>query len=174
MGKKKIKTFIAKVGAPFPKEKAQEVGTTLDRIRERNKGILLPSDVLENAKSPESKLHPYFDWKNTTAAGKWRKHQARLLINHVEVTYIYKKGEEHRPAFINIRNTSNESDKKDSPNTSRGYIDHITVGTNEEYRKQALQDALSQLIHWKSKYKWLNELNEVIKGIEQLEKKFSK
>lgn len=164
---KEIK-YKAKSGAPFPQEKAQEVGETLESIKKENGGSLVAEQVLEKAKNPKSKLHPYFDWKDSQAAKKWRKHQARLLINHVEVTYVHQEVEEHKPAYINIKNTST-----DEENPERAYVSCVDVADNNYYREQALQDALKQLIHWKNKYKWLGELHNVMEEIRKVEVKMN-
>lgn len=160
--------YRAKAGAPFPKEKAEEVGKVLEKIQKRHKGKLSTKAVLFEARNPKSKIHPYFNWKDGEAAEKWRLHQARLLINHVEVVYIHQEIEELYPQYINILNTN--EDEKEEP--ERAYVDHITVGNSEFLRQQALTDALKQLIHWKEKYKWLNELNTIVQEIIKLEDKF--
>jgi hypothetical protein len=160
--------YKAKSGSPFPKDKAQEIGIELEKIQKKHNGVIQPDIVVESARSPKSKLHPYFDWKDTKAADKWRKHQARQLINHIEISYINNE-KEHHPAFINIKNTADEDEEP-----IQGYVDHITVGTKEHFRQQALSDALRQLIHWKEKYKWLNELGLFIEEIDKLEKAYKK
>ena len=159
--------YRARPGAPFPTNKAEEVGIALEKIRLKNKGVLHTSDVLFEAQKTESKLHPYFEWKDGEAAEKWRLHQARLLVDHVEVVYIGGEIEESHPQYINIQNVN--EDDKNSP--ERAYVDSVTVGNNEFLRQQALKSALQQLIHWKEKYKWLNELNTIVLEIIKLENK---
>jgi len=162
---KKIR-FTARPGAPFPKEKAEEVGQELERIKDQNAGQLRPDDVVSSAKDKKHPLHPYFDWKDGSAAEKWRKHQARLLINHVQITYEINEIEEVRPAFISIRHV-------EDPESRPAYIDMLTVSKEEDFRKQALQDAMGQLRHWREKYKWLSELGTLIHRIDEELNKFA-
>ncbi len=169
--KKETIKFKAKRGAPFPQDKAQEVGEALENIRKRNDGKLKPDYVVKHASNPKSVLHPYFDWNADSAAKKWRKHQARLLINHVEVVYTYHEVEEHRPMFINISVQGEVQESSESLEKDRAYFDYVTVASTEEYRQQALKDALTQLISWKKKYQWLNELHNIIKEINEFEAK---
>lgn len=45
-----------------------------------------PDDVLERAKDEGSELHKCFDWDDTSAAYKWRKHTARMICNSIVLT----------------------------------------------------------------------------------------
>ena len=167
--KAKVKiSYKAKVGAPFPQSKAQEVGETLGKLQEKNKGILTADVIVKAAHFKNSVLYPYFDWDESVASDKWLLHQARMLINHVEVIYEHQKVINHFPAYINVLNTNEDKDKE----PSRGYVDSITVGNKEFMRKQALKEALNQLTHWKDKYAWLKELSEFAKEIDKLRMKY--
>jgi hypothetical protein len=57
-----------------------------DRIfcLEREKGRLIPADLVEDARDPDSPLHAYFTWDDTEAAEKYRLHQARTIIRSVK------------------------------------------------------------------------------------------
>ena len=48
-------------------------------------GVLTPAIVLDKARDPEHPLHKRFDWDNSTAAERWRLHQAGQLIRSVKV-----------------------------------------------------------------------------------------
>lgn len=57
----------------------------LEKIRARNNGVLTPDDVVKDARSETSPLHPYFTWDDSEAANQYRLDQARLLIRNVRV-----------------------------------------------------------------------------------------
>lgn len=165
MTKQKVE-FAVKKGAPFPESAKEIVGNELLRIQKKNGGILNPHDVVKEAGSKKSPLHSYiFNCSMDQAAENWFLHRARLMINHIEIIYVEKAVKVNRPLFINIRNTAGNEEEE----SSRGYIDYVTVASKEEYRRQALQDALNQLIHWKTKYGWLKELSGVVEKIIVLE-----
>ncbi len=153
----------AKKGASFSNEKAQVIGEELTRIQAKNNGALTAPQVVKEAQKKKSLLHPYFDWEDNEAAKKWRLWQARNLINHIDITYVDNGVEKTKPMYLNIKKVDNEEGE-------RAYVDIITVGNSEYMRQQALKDALSQLIHWREKYKWLQELNTIITKITELEK----
>lgn len=55
----------------------------LEALRQEKGGNLLPADVVEQASSPNSALHRYFQWDDTDAAQRYREHQARTVIRAV-------------------------------------------------------------------------------------------
>lgn len=57
-----------------------------------SRGQLTPSIVLDVARNPEHPLHDRFEWDDSVAAERWRKHQAHELIQSVKITYTDKKG----------------------------------------------------------------------------------
>lgn len=54
-------------------------------------GVITPDDVLADAENPESPLHDQFDWDDSSAARKYRKAQARTLLNSVQLVLHEKK-----------------------------------------------------------------------------------
>lgn len=52
---------------------------------ERDNGRLVPADVVEAARDPESPLHHHFEWDDSEAAQRYRITQARTLIRSVLV-----------------------------------------------------------------------------------------
>lgn len=60
----------------------------LERIRQRNGGVLTPDGVVKDARDPKSPLHEHFTWDDSLAAHQYRLDQARTLIRiiHYEVT----------------------------------------------------------------------------------------
>lgn len=162
-----IRKYTAKSGAPFPAAKAQEVGESLENIRTEYGENLTPDMVVNEAQDTNHQLHPYFDWDNHEAAIKWRRQQARMIINHVEVEIIIADAKPQKiRAFYNIKNTGTETAEDE-----RAYLDVETILTNDFYCDQAKQDALQRLLHWKKEYEqWdLTEFKPIMKEIERLE-----
>lgn len=56
-------------------------------------GTLTPAIVLEEARSPAHPLHDKFEWDDSEAAEKYRKHQAGQLIRRARI--VYKEGTEY-------------------------------------------------------------------------------
>lgn len=63
---------------------AEVAGKELDRITAKH-GVLIPKDVVDEARPDEAPLHPVFEWNDSVAAEEWRKEQARSLIREIVV-----------------------------------------------------------------------------------------
>ena len=159
MTKKKI--YTAKLTAPFPQEKAQEVGEELERIREKH-GKVNPEAIVEASRSKNSILHPYFDWDDAIAAEKHRKQQARHISNSLTCEVIIEGGEKKIiRAFINVKK-----------NEESEYVPIEVVMKDEDLRRQMLDNALRELIGIKQKYQALKELSEIWDAIDYIQMKF--
>lgn len=55
----------------------------LEALRIEKGGNILPGDVVEQARSPNSALHRYFEWDDAPAAQAYREQQARGVIRAV-------------------------------------------------------------------------------------------
>lgn len=51
-------------------------------------GILTPEIIVNESKSPDSVLHPVFEWDNKKAAFNYRLQQARVLLNNIKINII--------------------------------------------------------------------------------------
>ena len=81
------------------------VGERLEGLRQQAGGELTPAAVVNDARSPGSPLHSYFEWSDTEAAEQYRLHQARNLIRSVVVTYGNDLAAPKRSvvAFVNVK-----------------------------------------------------------------------
>jgi len=61
----------------------EQISRALHAVWERNNQQLRPADVVEEARSPDSVLHPEFTWSDVEAAEAWRLCEARRLIKCV-------------------------------------------------------------------------------------------
>jgi len=155
------KIYKAKKGASFGDKDAQIIGKRINKIIEKNKLKEISSkELLEDAKNPESPIHKYFDWNNTEAAEKYRLYQARLIINHIEIT-ITTPSQKEIPvrAFLNIKN-------KDD-NSKRVYVTIEKALSEEDLRIQILKQALSEIKNWQRKYSIYTELSVIFNAIDE-------
>lgn len=56
-------------------------------------GVLTPDSVVAASTPANAPLHDRFDWDDTVAGPRWRRHQAHELIRSVRVTYREPDGE---------------------------------------------------------------------------------
>ena len=59
---------------------SKSVTKRLREMSQENGGKLTPELLFEDARNPDSPLHPQFDWDDSTAAEKYRIQQARNLL----------------------------------------------------------------------------------------------
>lgn len=78
--------YLFREGARTPAGvSAEEVHTALEEVRENTGGNMTPAAVVEHATPKSSVLHPFFEWRNSEAAQKYREWQARQVIRVVVV-----------------------------------------------------------------------------------------
>jgi hypothetical protein len=89
--------------------------------------------VLADASSPDSPLHPEFEWDDEKAGKEYRLDQARQLIR--SVIYVYRN--EHltleAPAYIR---------DPDAEARTQGYLSVAKVSTDSEISRRALVNEL--------------------------------
>jgi hypothetical protein len=97
---------------------------------------LTPELILETAREPENVLHKLFDWDNSQAAEKWRMHQARLIINNLEITVISNGEPRQIPVYEIVSKTEGYKhvayfDKEDIDYVKQGIIQDLTYLKNK-------------------------------------------
>lgn len=157
--------FKAKQGAPFPDDKAQEVGEELIRISTDGE-LPVAADIVAAAQKKNSPLHDYFQWDDGAAGERWREHQARQMINHlIIVKENPDDGDVEIRAFFNVSKAEDEEDE-----AARRYVTIFSVLENEEYYQQVLKKALAELKTWQKKYQMIKELHVIFGLIEKTQK----
>jgi hypothetical protein len=120
------------------------------RSLEKQHGVLKPEDVVQFARSPESRLHNYFTWEDSEAAGKYRVWEARRLIGSV-VEYITVGDQKQLvPVFCSLT--------ADREEQGGGYRSLVEVLARPVYRDQLLADALAELQHFQRKFEQYRHL----------------
>ncbi len=143
------------------------VAAELEEVRKQAGGLLVPRDVVHSARNKNSKLHQYFTWDDSEAAGLYRQEQARALIRVVVVT-VDGDGEAIE-AYISL-----SSDQK----SGRGYRHIIDVLDDDDLQQQMLADALTDLGRWKDRYAQVRKLADlrstITAGVKKVNRKRSK
>lgn len=98
-------------------------------------GRLTPDDVVEEASSPKSPLHQFFEWDNTVAAYKYRLEQARELIKTVTVVVHVSHSETVKVPFY-MRDAQ-------KPAKVQGYVSMDELRNDPEAAKASLEYALA-------------------------------
>lgn len=89
--------YKAKPGSWFTDHDAEIIGPELEKLIGSGKGT--PDEIVKSASKPESPLHRYYDWDDAIAACKWRKQQARLMVNAIVVV---RDDDVEMPAFESV------------------------------------------------------------------------
>jgi hypothetical protein len=143
---------------------AKVAGQRLEELRETHGGKLSPAAVVEDARSRVSPLHRAFQWDDSKAAKEHRLWQARHLINSLIV--VVKGGnspESQRPkrAFVSVVR-----------NKSRSYTARASALSEEDLRRQMVEQAIRELLSWRSRHGDLDELARVHRVIDAMARKF--
>jgi hypothetical protein len=136
----------------------QVIKATVEEIEQRD-GLCHPAALVAAAKPKRSKLHDLFTWDDSEAASKWRTHQARNVINRIQV--IRSDTKEEMPAFVHIRQISEEGVRD-------GYMSTVRA-LSSDHRDQVIGDVARQLAGLRSRYKHLSEFQPVWDALDQVE-----
>lgn len=154
---------------------AQAVGERLEAIRQ-SRQLLTPSVVLDDASSPGSPLHAFFEWDDTVAANRYRVDQAGHLIRSIQVTFfdveqapsrqVEISGVESRQnsaanpvrAFVSIRSDAGD----------QSYVSTMQAMSDPTMRTQVIKQAHDELAAVGRKYRELSELSQVFQAIESV------
>jgi hypothetical protein len=142
--------FSAKPTRPLSNKVAEEVGPEIHALMQQNEGDeLTPDAYLDWAKeNPESRSYGQFDWDDTVASRKWRVHQARNIINSIEIKVIDERGDVvNVPAFINIVKADEEDGK-----CRQLYTSYENILNDEESSSQVVARACRDFLSWRRRY----------------------
>ena len=70
---------------------AQTIYSELEAVREECGGTIDLQRVVDRAKPKTASLHDEFTWSNAEAGKKWRLHEARKLVQSIEVIHTNGK-----------------------------------------------------------------------------------
>jgi hypothetical protein len=117
---------------------ASEIYQELKRISNRDDGIK-PRVVVDEARPPDSVLHPEFEWDDRVAGEEYRVVQARNLIRAV---HIIDSGEDRGSAFVHV---SREGDSDEGVGASLVYLPVQEVVARKDYFESAVEELAAKL-----------------------------
>ena len=123
------------------------------RIR-KQEGLLTAEIVVEQAKSPKSALHDWFEWDDVKASHEYRLWQARQLIVSVQV--LPRGSSKATVAFVSL--------KSDRARDGGGYRETVSVLSDARMRTELIRQALDDFRYWREKYRTLAELAEIFEA----------
>lgn len=130
--------------------KKQAVIEVLKRIEKRDQ-VITPEAVVGEASDLESPIHDLFDWDDSSAAVKYRVHQARILINHVKVELVGKETEGYYNVKVEVGNE-----------IKQGYVSAERVFKESDLHAQIVKGAVQELKYWQTKYDDIQELSGIV------------
>lgn len=114
-----------------------------------------PDQLVELAKDESTELHKCFDWDDTVAAERWRKHQARLLSGSLSVVV---EREDKEPQEYKLIQHDHETQ------TYRSV--QYTVRNTDQYDRLKAQ-ARAELEAFRYRYRMIVEYQDVIEEIDK-------
>jgi len=139
---------------------------SLEMIRKKYKR-LDPATIVAEAEREDHPLHRCFNWNNDEAAQRWREHQARNLINSIEVIYQENVGRDDAKT-INIAPcyVANQIEN--------GYLNTEEAIEDIDTRELIVNAAVAGLRGWKERYGRLKEMSDVVEAIQKTEQKVNR
>jgi len=146
--------------------RAEIAYTEIERISVENHGKVTAEVVVTESKAKDAPLHECFDWNNKSASHKWRLHQAREIMNSIEVVLLEETDEGRKelasaPAFVSIEQYEPDGD---------GYRPITLVMDSPELREKLIQQAWRDLESWMKRYNHLTEFASVHTAIREAQK----
>lgn len=141
---------------------AEEVARHLTGVAAKYAGDLLPSAVVESARSEASPIHDYFEWDDTAAAAEYRQEQARHLIRSIQVVVI--DGGEPVRAFHNVVLTTAGAEE----GAGRGYVTVARAASEEQFRAQVVRRLYAQARAFVREARAFEEFAGVVRALEAL------
>lgn len=108
----------------------KKVEARLKKLADLGGGRLTPDSVVEDAKSPRSPLHDWFEWDDTEAAHQWRLTQARELIRSVRVEVQTEHRTVSTVRYVRDPNAGNDE---------QGYVEVARLRKESDLAREALR-----------------------------------
>lgn len=156
-----LKEYFAVAGSPYSNADARKIGPVINSLSES--GAVTARDVVDSARSPNSPIHPYFEWDNQTAADLWRVETARRMLRSIRVKYQDAGGETRDVRAFQV----NQARAWESEH--RQYKTFQVLHGDSAFAAQMLGSAFDDLQSWKRKYEpyvamW-NQFGDTFQGV---------
>ena len=130
------------------------VGNQLEKIAAKHGGQITPGAFVAAAKGPRSPLHRLFEWDDTKAARAHRLHQARMIINSIDV--LVDEHESTRvQAFVSVRHVG-----------GRRYLAHAQIANDDELYEQVIDELRGVVASYRRKLAGFERFRDLIQAIE--------
>lgn len=149
------RVFSAAPGGPITDRDAKRLGPVLSELTEKCGGRLTPKDVVDEARSPQSILHSYFEWDLEKAAERHWIQTARQIISHIKVRIVTSSGKQ-----VPVRNWFSVRTEPDEGGKI-AYVSVERIQSNKFLREQVIRDALREAQAWGERYKIYRELDSI-------------
>jgi hypothetical protein len=134
-------------------------GEELARIRERNGGVLTPTEVVNASRPEDAPLHECFTWDNREAAKKYREGEARAVISSVTVEYENESEGPTEPIRCYVHVPQDDG--------GQNYTATADVMTDADMRQRVVEEALAMLEGWRRRYANLEELGHIFAAMDE-------
>jgi hypothetical protein len=137
----------------FREYDAQAIGERLELLSSQKGGSpVTAEDVVADAENSKSPFHRMIDWNDESAADKFRKYQARMIVTNVVVTKaVPGNGVQQTRAFVSVRR---------SEQGAHGYV-HVTKTAGFDM----VVAARRELESWCRRFAGVDELRPLVEQV---------
>lgn len=139
-----IKEYYAERGSLYSNKDAAVIGPVLVELSEH--GDVTARDVLDAARSSNSPLNSYFEWRDDVAADLYRTEQARNILRSIRVKFIDGQGEARQSRIAQI------TTKRAYGNEPSQYRSFKVLDGDSAFAAQMMDSAFDDIMSWKRKY----------------------
>lgn len=162
----KIQDYLWRDGFASKGVNAKAAASELDRLAKEHGGALKSVAVVQAAKAKTSALHPMFEWDDSKAAERYRKHQAGQIMTSLIVVYEGAGGKSVEVPYL-VSYTPPEN-AAEGNRAERSYVNIERVKDDATMRAAVVDRAWEELISWQSRYEHLSEFLEVRRVINKV------
>ena len=133
---------------------AQKAGEHIEELC-RKYGEVTPQILVDDARPEDALMHPLYEWNDSIAAEKYRLGQSRRITNDlivVRVSYEEPELPEPAKAFVSIK----------PRNESASYKPIVEALSDEDTKKQVIENARMELDSYTRKYRNLVDLVPIL------------
>ena len=122
-------------------------------------GGLTAERLVDVSRPEDAPLHKEFEWDDSKAAELYRHSQGRTLIRHLVTVEVDEKGREYQERVIFHVESEN------------AYMTKEAIVRNPDALESLKQQALREMISFKTKYKRVKELQPVFNAMDEVASK---
>lgn len=146
-----------KSGSAIPLD-ANVVGQEIEKLQEV-RGFVTPVDLVDEARSEASPLHPAFTWDDARAGDLRRLDEARSILRHITIRIIRDEPQSEplvMRALVHV--TSGDGGAR--------YVPIMVAMHDIDLRAEVIARAQSELATWARRYREYEELAGIVTAVE--------